>query len=100
MLGGQHYKVHPRLLYQFPNIEVPFEGQWLPVKADDDKAAILVLQKTADGGRYFLYEPDGQGELKSKPIDPNIARKEETIGWRVFSSCCKRTWGTGFKRTL
>ena len=69
MLGSRHYTLHPRFLYEYPKSDIPFAGNWLPVRADDGKPGILVLQTTAQEPRYFLYEPDGKGELKPKPID-------------------------------
>ncbi|WP_422489118.1 hypothetical protein [Endozoicomonas sp. ALE010] len=69
MLGTKHYTLHPRFLYEYPKSNIPFADNWLPVRADDGKPAILVLQTTAQEPRYFLYEPDGKGELKPKSID-------------------------------
>ncbi|WP_419535334.1 hypothetical protein [Endozoicomonas sp.] len=77
VLGNKHYTVHPRLLYQFPDIAIPFENRWLPVKADDGQVGVLVLQKTANESQYFLYEPAGNGQLKPKSI--NSASAEEMI---------------------
>ena len=69
MLGNRHYTLHPRFLYEYPKSKIPFADHWLPVKADDGKTGILVLQTTAQEPRYFLYEPDGKGELKPRSID-------------------------------
>ncbi|WP_163387976.1 hypothetical protein [Endozoicomonas acroporae] len=69
MLGNKHYTLHPRFLYEYPKSNIPFADNWLPVRADDGKPGILVLQTTAQEPRYFLYEPDGKGELKPKSID-------------------------------
>ncbi|WP_257295793.1 hypothetical protein, partial [Endozoicomonas sp. YOMI1] len=69
MLGNRHYTLHPRFLYEYPKSDIPFADNWLPVRADDGKPGILVLQTTAQEPRYFLYEPDGKGELKPRPID-------------------------------
>ncbi|MGI2029264.1 hypothetical protein [Endozoicomonas acroporae] len=69
MLGNKHYTLHPRFLYEYPKSNIPFADNWLPVRADDGRPGILVLQTTAQEPRYFLYEPDGKGELKPKSID-------------------------------
>ncbi|MBO9482954.1 hypothetical protein [Salinisphaera sp. G21_0] len=69
MLGNRHYTLHPRFLYEYPKSNIPFADNWLPVRADDGKPGILVLQTTAQEPRYFLYEPDGKGELKPRSID-------------------------------
>ncbi len=84
MLGNKHYTVQPRLLYQHPEINIPFEGNWLPVKADDGKTGILVLQNTASESRYFLYEPGGDGKLKPKPIDTDSTSTDEIIEAEFF----------------
>ncbi|WP_257286438.1 hypothetical protein [Endozoicomonas sp. SESOKO1] len=87
MLGNRHYKLHPRFLYEYPKSDIPFAGNWLPVRADDGKPGILVLQTTAQEPRYFLYEPDGKGELKPRPID--AASEDEMVDARFLLRAAK-----------
>ncbi|USE34986.1 hypothetical protein [Endozoicomonas sp. SCSIO W0465] len=86
MLGNRHYTIHPRFMYQFPNSQPAFVGNWLPVRADDGKTGILVLQRAGEGSRYFLYEPDGKGDLKPKPIAATNQEEvfEETVDAEFF----------------
>ncbi|WP_419835710.1 hypothetical protein [Endozoicomonas atrinae] len=77
MLGDKHYTIHPRFMYLRPDYEPPFAGNWLPVRADDGKTGILVLQRREKGSQYFLYEPDGKGDLKPKPI--GASKSEESV---------------------
>ena len=77
MLGDKHYTMHPRFMYLRPDYEPPFAGNWLPVRADDGKTGILVLQRREKGSQYFLYEPDGKGDLKPKPI--GASKSEESV---------------------
>ena len=77
MLGDKHYTMHPRFMYLRPDYEPPFAGNWLPVRADDGKTGILVLQRREKGSQYFLYELDGKGDLKPKPI--GASKSEESV---------------------